>query len=68
MFPRRYAKSPEAILMNRQTRDKSKLTGKCDACVNLGKLGDIPYCKKDKADFQNRFKFDGRCDSFLHTR
>jgi len=68
MLGRRYTQSPETKLMNRQARDKAKLTGRCDGCVNLHKLGDIPHCSKDRPFFGNRFEFGERCDKYLHTR
>ena len=69
MFGKRSYQSPEIILSKRQSRDRKLATGRCDGCINLKKMGDIPYCSKDNRFFSNRFNSNNpRCKDFLHTR
>lgn len=66
MFGKRTYNSPEQILSRKQSRDRKLLVGRCDGCANLGELGEIRYCEKDKDFFKNRFKMNRpKCKDFI---
>lgn len=68
MLGRNYSQSPEVVLMNRESRDKTKLVGRCGDCIHLKESFGIPHCSDDRDFFINRFKWGERCSFFIHTR